>query len=367
VKWPATIVLICGAGCAVRQPAPLTYRLMKDAVLVPPGVVDASVEQGSFLASVAAKACLASANGPISIQVRGKKARVFVRREDLLKQPDAWLGTWAAGLLEHGCIAPGDEWTLANEVVESVPMDGQKAFRLLYGEAVGLEPQVRIQVDSPLFREASGAIVFATGPIRVTDVAGGVHIETPSGGELVGYERAWYGLKAKTYGDGLNVVALSAERHVNGGNEPRSEPASNAFPFAAAAGYYRLIYKQEQTEFTALVVAGRTRSELDANAAKLSTSAANCGMVESGFCVAVAKGQAANLFLPVTVNGKEELIHWGGTVREAVGNRQDSTAVVSTLQISKLHNGKATAVEFDRSGTAILGLRLMGGETISWK
>jgi hypothetical protein len=340
---------------------------MKDAVLVPPGVLDASVEQGSFVASVAAKACLTSTSGPIWIQVRGKKARVSVRRDELLKQPDGWLGTWSAGLLERGCIAPGDEWTLANEVAESVPTDGRTAFRLLYGDAVGLEPQVRIQVDSPLFREASGAIVFATGPIQVTDVAGGVHIETKSGGELVGYERAWYGLKAKARGDGLSVVALSAERHVNGGNEARSEPASNAFAFAAAAGYYRLIYKQEQTEFTALVVAGRTRSELDANAAKLGTRAANCGMVESGFCVAVAKGQAANLFLPVTVNGKEELIHWGGTVREAIGGGQDSTALMSMLQISKLHNGKATAVEFDRSGTAILGLRLMGGETISWK
>ncbi len=367
MKWPVAVVLICGAGCAGRRPAPLTYRLMKDAVLVPPGVVDASAEQGSFVAAVTAKGCLASASGPITIQVRGRRARVSVRREELLKQADGWLGAWAAGLLERGCVAPGQQWTLANEVAESAPMDPKAAFRLLYGEGVDLEPQLRIQVDSPLFREVSGAIKFATGPIQVTDVPGGVHIETESGGELVGYERAWYGLKAKAHGDGLSMVALSAERHVNGGNEPRSEPASNAFPFAAAAGYYRLIYKQEQTEFTALVVAGRTRSQLDAYAAKLGARGANCGMVESGFCVAIAKGQAANLFLPVTVNGKEVLIHWGGTVRDAVGGGRDAGAMLPTLEISKLHNGKAAAVEFDRSSAAILGLRLMGGETMSWK
>jgi hypothetical protein len=371
VKWLVGSVLVIGTGCAIRQPAPVTYRLIarnSDAVLVPPGVADAGVEQGTFITTVGVRSCMASTSGPITIQVRGTRARVIVRRDELLKEPEGWLGKWAAGLSDRGCITPGDEWTLANEVAESVPMDPRAVFRLLYGEAVDMGPQIRIQVDSPLFRDASGANLFATGPIQVTDVPGGVHIGLKSGGELVGFERAWYRLEAKPQADGLRIIAMSAERRVNGANEQQAQPASNAFSFAAGAGYYRLVYKQEQTEFTALVVAGRTRAELDEYAGKLSTRAANCGLVESGFCVAIPKGVAANLFVPVTVNGKEQLVHWGGTVGDtlSMASRERAT-VMPTLAISRLHNGKPAAIEFDRTSTAILGLRLVGGETISWK
>jgi hypothetical protein len=75
----------------------------------------------------------------------------------------------------------------------------------------------------------------------------------------------------------------------------------------------------------------------------------------------------ANLFLPVMVNGKEELIHWGGTVRDAIATQdRDSAALVPKLSILKPYAGKSTTVEFDRSSRDILNLRLTGGETITW-
>jgi hypothetical protein len=369
VKYLALAILIFGTGCAVRQPAPLTYRLVPgsgtDSVLVPPGVRGADVEESRFVANVAIRKCAASIAGPVILEFHGKRSRVTVRREDLVKKPGDWLSQWGAELETRGCVARGDGRKLAAQVAESVPMDSRVAFRLLYGEAVDIGPPVRIQVDSPILRDDAGPIL---GPVDVAGAGGSLEVTVRASSNLLGYERAWYAAKAKAGGDGASIVALSADRHVDGATEQRPQPAKNYLMFPSEAGYYRLIYKQEQTDFTALVVAGRTRAELDEHAGKLSSGGANCAVLEEGYCLPVPKGVAANLFLPVTVNGKEELIHWGGTVGDAVGRpRERPATLMQTLEISKLHNGKPAAVEFDRSKTTVLGLRLVGGETITWK
>jgi hypothetical protein len=354
VKRLGLTVLILAAGCAVKQPVALTYRL-HDAVLVPPGVPNETVAQRTFVTRLLLKKCSPISDGPVSFS----RNRVTVQRDELLKQPDGWVTRWAAELAARGCVASTDQARLAEEITEAVPIDSRSAFRLLYGDAVDFAAGLRVQMDRPIFRNPDGKYVFVNGPLKVTETADGVRIATESGGTFAGYERSWYGVQAKT--GGVSVAPLYAERHVNGGNEHLAGPAENFLAFPPDASFFRLIYKQEQTEFTALVVAARTREELDTVAGKLAVPGANCGMVASGYCAAVGKGMAVNLFLPVTVNGKEELLHWGGTLRELVG-RGD----ISTLKVSRPYNGKPADVEFDRASQAILGLRLLGGETISW-
>ena len=349
MKQLIAAIVILSAGCAVKQPAPLTYRLMSQ-VLVPPGVPNATVGQASFVASVSVRSC--GVSGPILLQTRGKRTRIAVGTEELVKEPGDWLSKWAVELEAKRCVAPGDGWKLARQVTESVPMDSRAAFRLLYGEAVDIGPQLRIQVDSPILRDEAGPILADS---QVSASSGGLNVEVRASDNLVGYERDWYGMK-----DG-SIVPMTAELHINGVPESRPRPLKNYLSFANGAAYYRLVYKQEQTEFTALVVAGRSAAELNANAVKLATKGANCGLVTIGYCVSIPRGVAANLFLPVTVNGEEKLVHWGGAVRDAV----PSTAI-PTLTISKLHNGKLTPVEFDRSGRDILSLPLVGGETITF-
>ena len=356
MKRLALMVAILGAGCAVRQPAPLTYRVTSG-LLVPPGVPNADVQQSSFVAAVLVRACDTSVDGPVTLQIKGKHSRVTVRRDSLIAKPGDWLSEWGASLETRGCVAKGDGWKLSMQVAESVPMDSRVVFRLLYGDAIDIGPQVRIQVDSPILANEGGLILEAT-------TFDGVSVTAKGSSNLLGYERAWYAVKAKTAGDGSRIVAVWAERYVNGATENTPQPARNYLMFPSEAGYYRLIYKQEQTDYTALVVAGRSRAELDGNAGKLTNRGASCGLVEKGYCLPVPKGVAANLFLPVTVNGKEQLIHWGGTVGDAVGR---SSVMSSTLAITRLYKGKPVAVEFDRSSNAVLGLRLVGGETISWR
>jgi hypothetical protein len=363
VKLLVLCILVVATSCAVKRPVAATYRVVShnnDALLIPPGVSDTELDTFTLNIKIPVRPCALLSGGPVRIQSRRK---LVVHRNDLLNQTGDWLSQWATLLETAGCVATGDGWRLATLVAESVPLDSRAAFRLLYGEAVDFGPQLRIQIDSPLFRDETKA-EFGTSKVSATST--GLAVEVTSSDNLLGYERAWYGVTEKPRGDGANIVALMAESHVNGGTEQSATPRKNYLSFPPDAAYYRLIYKQEQTIYTALVVAGRTRAQLSENAAKLSNG--NCSAIEVGYCLPIPKGVAANLFLPVNVNGKEELIHWGGTVSNAIGKQDPQTAaIVPRLSISKLYKGKPTAVAFDRSSLEILNLRLTGGEALSWK
>jgi len=359
-------VMAC-SGCAIRQPGLQTYRLVPvgaDSVLVPPGVKGAAVKERAFLADVPAKECQSVTGGAISIRVRAGKLRITLHREELEKEPANWLSAWAARLEEQGCTPAGSSWKLASEIADSIPLDTRAAFRLLYGDAVDIGPQLRIEVDSPILRDE-----FSTEPLieefaSTAANGSGLKVNLKASSNLIGYERAWFGVQAKTGASGLRIVPTSAERHIGDITEQHAQPAKNYFTFAPEAGYYRLIYKQQETNFTALVVAGRTQDELDRFAKTLDTGVAGCASVESGFCVAIPRNVAANLYVPVTVNGKEQMVHWGAKVGELLHvNRAEA---MTSLTVTRLRGGIQVPVEFERTARAILGLELVGGETVSW-
>lgn len=283
MRWIAAGALaLLMSSCAVKQPQ--VYRLVtRDGgnLLVPPGAMSAPVPERIFTSQVRVVGKCAGDRGPVRIEARGKRLKVTVNREQLGRQPSAWLRQWAASLEASGCIAAGMEWTLATEVAESVALEPNVAFRLVYGEAVDVESMVRIQVDSPILRDDNDQQIFETRAVQGTE--SGLQMTLKTTENLLGYERAWYGVEPKANGAGLRISPLRAERHINGQTETRPQPAKNQFAFADAAGFYRLLIKQEQTEFRALVVAGRSRRELDRNAKLTAGGAASCTAVEAGF------------------------------------------------------------------------------------
>jgi hypothetical protein len=59
----------------------------------------------------------------------------------------------------------------------------------------------------------------------------------------------------------------------------------------------------------------------------------------------------------------------GATVRTAIeqsAGKGRAPGVLGGLRVLKLHNGKLTAVEWDRTRQDILNLPLEGGEEITW-
>ncbi len=339
-------------------------------MLIPPGVATPHIATRTFTADVVkgVGACPPSTK-PVEIRVRRKRAKVTVDREMLIKQQPGWLGRWAVELESRGCVVPHEGWKLAERIVESLPIEQNTAFRLLYTSQMDVAPRVRLQVVSPVLREGvpAGAIPLET--VRTSENSSSLMVTVKADPNLIGYERAWYGVQPKLRSIGTTIAALYAERHVNGVREHRAQPAVNLLRFPPRAGFYRLYQKAGETEFTQFILAGRTPAELEQQVAAFEKGTVSCGKMSDEFCLAIPKAAAVNLYMPVVVNQVQIMVRWGATVREAVqesGERRPS-GVQPRLTVLKPYRGRPVPVEFDRASPAIFNLILTGGELISWK
>jgi len=364
------LVLAC-AGCAVRRPA--SYRLVArdgKAFLIPPGVASPNVTRRTIAVHCAyPRGRCASAGGPAAIEERGKRLRVTVTRDALTKQPAGWLNAWTAELEAKGCLASGDGTKLAERIAETLPLELNAGFRLLHGSEVDVGPHTRLEVVSPVFREGTAPGASALETAGVTGAGSELTVTVRASADLMGFGTAWYGVQPNRTHAGFSIVPLHAERNIQGKVEPLDGPVKNTFPFPADAAFYRLFYKADQTDFTALAVAARSRAELEERTKLLETGTASCKKLNGELCVAIPKGVAVNAYVAVTVNGKEVTVLWPATVRAAIqaAGEDDNLAVLSRLVIRKNYDGRLTRVEFDRSRQAILGMMLAGGENIAWK
>ncbi len=255
------------------------------------------------------------------------------------KRP-GWLTVWAANLESLGCLPRGQASALAAEIAEALPLQENQAFQLLHSQWnvwLDIVPQMRLEVVSPMTSH--------------------------------GYERAFYAAEPKDHGSGLAVVPQYAEIHLGDQVERRAAPAVNYFQSLPAAGFYRIYYEAEPTDFAALIIAARTLTDLERHTQALETGAASCESLHNDLCVQVPKQVAINGFVPVSVNGKPTFVHWGtniaGILREA-GN-PDPTSILPQLMVFKPYGGKLVRVTFDPGNSAIANLIVTGGEAISWK
>src|SRR5277367_4461251 len=194
---------------------------------------------------------------------------------------------------------------------------------------------------------------------------------------LLGVETSVYAVQPRIAQAGYTITPLYADRRIQkeagaetGGTpgatlEHRAQPAINYFKFSDDAAFYRLFYKSSQTDFTGLLIAGRTPAELDQNHKILEASggSASCETLGGGMCVAFPKDVAVNPMVSVTVNGAEVLVRRGALVAWAMGaaGQRQPNAVLRTLTISKPWNGRLMPVAFDPGDGAILNLPLRGG------
>jgi hypothetical protein len=167
----------------------------------------------------------------------------------------------------------------------------------------------------------------------------------------------------------VTVAPLSTERHIKDVTDYPPQPIHNYFESMDAASFYGLFYKGGQTEFTALLVGGLTKADLDRRIKMLESDTASCEILKNELCVTIPKRAAINPMVLVTVNNQEKLLNWGATIGVAIssaGVRQPAS-VLPQLSVSKLYGERSAPLQFNHSDSAILSLILMGGETISWK
>lgn len=338
--------IFLATGCAVHQPVSQDWRLSNREnghVLIPPGVAAA---KAGFALDVRA----GSGKCPPAIRAHGKRVVVTVDADSMAKHPAGWLKSWAGELESQGCIGRGE----ASIFAESLPLDPNVGFHLRYADDI--ETPVRLQVVSPILRGDAAP----EAPLEVSGSGNSLTVTTKAPVNQIGYETAVYAVQPKASGVGFSIAPLYADRHVQQEVEHVGQPAVNHLQFPPAAAFYRLFFKSDQTDFTALVIAGSTRAELEKNVSSCDPS--------DRMCIAIPRRVAINQVVPVTVNGAEVMVRWGANIAEAIRNSGEMRpeVVLNRLTVSRLYRGQPRPVEFDRGSPAILGLVLTGGEVISW-
>jgi hypothetical protein len=356
--------MVCTSGCV--HPAYPSWRLTNN-VLTPPGISRATVTQRTVRADAGEHpAC------PPGVRARRKQVLVSVSHDNLSKQPPGWLTAWTEDLEAQGCIAPGEAFRLASDIAQSLPLEMNAAFHLLYPNdryVVKIHPHVRLQIMMPIMKEGADP----DAPIIETETAAlsgnTVSINGRFTDNVLGYETAWYSAQARSQSPGVSIAPVSTERHINGQTERVPLPIHDYFRSLSSASFYGLFYKGGETAFTALIVGAPTKAELERRTNMLQTGIASCETLNNDTCVTIPKQVAINPMVQVTVNGTEMLLNWGATLRSAIGadgERQPNT-LLPQLSVFKPYGGRPVLVEFDHRDPAILNLILMGGETISWK
>lgn len=378
MKYAVALAFLACTACAVRQPA--SWRLAKQntgQILIPPDVTRKNLAQRTFTAEVAGNGPCPATTGVIDVKRRGKRARVTITASKLDEQPAGWLRSWGSQLEEQRCLAPGEGITLAERIAESVALDPAGAFHLLYRDdrktgEVDIDQHIRLQVVSPFWREAGVGMI--DGPIQsVTGTDAHLTVTAKASDNLLGYERALYSVQSKATKAGYTIQPVYADRTLQlstgASTERRSQPAVNYFQFPADAAFYRLFYESTQTDFAALVVAGRTITELDQRTQKLEASgaSASCKILNDDMCNAIPKDVAVNPVIAVTVNGAEVLVPRGATIGSVMRlpATPQSVEALGRLQVFRPWNGHLVPVTFDRTDQGILRVILRGGEVIS--
>jgi hypothetical protein len=345
-------------GCAVRQPFPTTWRLA-GRTLMPPGVA-ADLAQSAFTVPIKGKPrCPAS--DAITVQPRGSRLRVTVRRDALVKQPRGWLTTWTEQAESLGCIAPGQGALLAGRIVESMALPSGADLRLLRVDGMPNYVEIgagnRLQAISPILREGANPEGPQYEVGKVTAEGNSLAVQLKSSPDLIGFETAWYDLRPKSGGRGFTIVASSTETNIKGKVESQPAPARNYFQFAPEMGFYRLFYKADQSE---VLAAAGVRAALPAD---LET----CDRPGGPVCLPIPRGVGVNPYLMVNVNGSPVAVAIGSDLRGLIRTlAQSPDKVLPTLAITRLWAGKPVVLEFDRSQPDILSLVLTGNEQIRW-
>ncbi len=368
------LTILSTAGCMHILPA-ASWRLSANNVLTPPGVSGPGVMQ-----RIVQTDARRHGTCPSSVRASNKHVKIAVTREGLSKQAPGWLTSWAEDLEAEGCIADGEALPLARQIAQSVPLDINTAFRLLYpndAKTVQLNPGVRLQIMTPIIRDG----VASDSPI--------IEVETPPGtsncdvqsepcalnlnarftDNLLGYEMALYTVQPKSHSPGVSVVPVSADQQINGTTHHGSRPIYDYFEPLNGARFYEAFYKAGQNEFTALLVGGFSRADLERRTRLLETGSAACETLNNEMCVAVPKRVAVNPMVVVTLNGTETTLNWGATVSAAIraGGEQQPNVILPRLLIQKPYGNRIAPLEFDPASTVILNMILMGGEYLSWR
>ena len=303
----------------------------------------------------------------------------MLRRDSLVAAAPGQLQDSLASLEKDGCLAQGMASVLTASVVDALPFSLSQRRQLL-GDSLATSGSVdltsvnSLRVVSAVFRAGvSGASAISSGETRTSgDATGGLTLELRANPDLIGYEVAWYDIRAREDHNGFRIVPRSAELHIEGKVEPEPAPKVNQFVFEASARWFRFMVKTRvsRNDYGIVVLSASTASDLEARTAAFSRDAtAFLASAKKDSYVAVPREIEVNPNVRVKVNGTATDIPNGDSVRQVIersAGRGSAALAIPHLTILKPYAGTLRRVEWDHKTEDILALTLEGGEEIRW-
>jgi hypothetical protein len=233
---------------------------------------------------------------------------------------------------------------------------------------VEIGAESRLQVVTPILREGAAPDAPVVETTSVSGSGNTLNVEVKASDALLGFETAWLEVAPKSGGPGFALRPVSVERTIDGRRDAASATLATYLRFPPESNFYRLFFKAdvEGNAVTQMVITAPTRSDLDRRTKEIDADPSRCAD-RDGLCVAVPRRAAINVWTAIWVNGREVRVR-GGTVRGAIeaAGEKDIARVLPTLVVERPYGGGLARVEFDRAGTEILGLMILGGERIAW-
>ncbi|MGA2182611.1 MAG: hypothetical protein ABSH47_06235 [Bryobacteraceae bacterium] len=163
---------------------------------------------------------------------------------------------------------------------------------------IDLEPGWRVRVVTPILKGGGYRVRTAGEPGATT---------LKAGADFLGYEIAWYAVKAR-FPSGERVVFTAAEVHNKDGVVPAAQPLAPLFHVPGEARYVRLIYlvRASEADHDMAVVAASRRDALDPLTAQVRTNPQACQSQRGTFCSWIPDGIAVTPEVRTTAAGAEQ-------------------------------------------------------------
>jgi len=376
------LLLLALAGCSARRTQFQYLKHADAALLIPPGVRDPATDRRTFVFPTAARPGCVESQGGVDIRPHKGDLRVTVERHPLFEQPPGWLMTWTASLEQRRCLAPGEGSALATRIAEALPSKQVAEQSLLHPSPavsgyVDLGPGYKLRVVSPILRESAAPGASALAVETVTGEGHSINIDVKASDDLLGYETAWYTLEPRGGSPGLRIVPGSAEARIGADVKPETGPRTNYFAFAPDEAYFRLFFltRVSHADHDLAMLGAPTRAALDEHTKQFEADPGLCAeklsaKISGVACLLIPKEVGVLPHIVVHVNGCEIALVYGavtvgGAIRQA--GQKDPQSTLPTLMVERPYGDRLVPVQFDRSSSDILGLLLVGGESIRWR
>ncbi|HVY92783.1 MAG TPA: hypothetical protein VHA14_08540 [Bryobacteraceae bacterium] len=296
---------------------------------------------------------------------------MIVTREALNSTSAAELFSWTVDLEKQGCIPLNSGFRLAENIIDSLPLDFPKRAQLLgrgYMRSVNA-----LRVISTIYKAGGSTDAGVITGITQKEGSYNLNVDLADSHSSTGYEIDWYDFVPVADGFGYRMVLRSAEIHVNGNNRVDHPVTPSTFPlhFSSSARWYGLFMmtKASPNDSDFVVVSAASSAELQSDVAQFQgDSATFLREADPASYAVLPHGSGINAYVRVKENGTPVDLLRGSTVWTALSlaSGADPHTLLPRLKLRKLHDGKLFGVEWDRKTDQILSLPLDGGEEIDW-